>query len=275
MSSDILTPDVLYVCPSWKCNLKCEHCEISTRRSKETKYGDNVLHTLKKLQLSSSSVVVYFGGEPMLNKFQFGTILSSNMITSVSTNLLLLDEDCLRWMERTSPKVNIATSWNPTRFTDDQYKLWLRNLRKVRERGFDTKVLITLTPSLFGMQMHEVINVLKDIEKTGCDKFLFEPYVGEHEYHEAADSWLCDFVDLYKGNMENCITEKIKNWNCDCSNTWTIEPTGELVKGCPQFEKVNIPTKCLTCDNGHVCRPCVLQKTCSYPKKLARKLGVL
>lgn len=275
MTEEVIEPSVVYVCPTWKCNLKCKHCEISKRRSKETKYGAEVLYTLQKLKLSPSSLVVYFGGEPMINKFQFGTLLSSGLITSVSTNLLLLDKDCLRWLERTEPKVAIATSWNPDRFDERQYYKWLNNLETLVDKGFDTKVLITLTPSLFEMNMQEVINTLDDIEDTGCDKFLFEPYVGKKEYHEMADNWLCDFVDAYKGRMENCIVDKLKNWNCDCSNTWTIEPTGKLVKGCPQFGGVNIPNECLTCDNGHVCRPCVLQKTCSYPKKLAKKVGVL
>ena len=264
-----------YVCPSYKCNLRCDHCEIRTRRSKETRYGEKVLATLKKLDTDEDDIVVYFGGEPMLNKFQFGTILSSGKITCVSTNLLLLDDDCLRWLERTENKPAIATSWNPERFTTTQYYTWLNNMDVIINRGFDVKVLITLTPSLFGEPMNEFISILDDIEDTGCTKFLFEPYVGKHEYHDAADKWLCDFVDAYKGNMENCIIEKLSNWHCNCEETYTIEPTGELKKGCPQFHGVNIPTECLTCENGHVCRPCVLQKTCSYPKRLAKKLGVI
>lgn len=268
--------DILYVCPSWKCNLKCPHCEISTRKSKEDKWGKTVLETLKNVELNENAIVTYFGGEPMLNKFQFGTIMASGLITSVSTNLLMLDDDCLRWLNATSPKVDIATSWNPQRFPEQtRYYMWLDNLEKVTKNGFDTKVLITLTPDLFGIDFHELNDYLYDMEEAGATKFLFEPYVGEKEYHEAADKWLCDFVDHYDGGMENCIVDRLKHWNCDCTNTWTIEPTGELVKGCPQFKGVNIPSECLTCENGHVCRPCVLQKTCSYPKRLAKKLGVI
>ena len=114
------------------------------------------------------------------------------------------------------------------------------------------------------------------IEGVGVQKFLYEPYIGKNECNEKADEWLCMFHDNYTGGMTNLIEEKLDNWNCDCNEIYTLEPDGEIRKGCPDslvLKEKTYCNDCLTCDKVDRCRPCMLQKTCSYPKKLSEKLG--
>ena len=260
----------LYAIPSYKCNLNCPHCEVSNQE-----FDESFMLFMGELQAAEAENIVLFGGEPLINKRCLWEILKLGKVNTISTNLTLWEpglEDIFK-----QANVSIATSWNPHRFSVTQYKKWLRAIGALTSKDVPVRVLITLTRDLFEMDMQDVLDIFMDMEKAGADEFLFEHYVGENECNEEADEWLCRFHDESIGNikMTNLIEERLTNWQCNCDDVWTLEPSGELRKGCPQLASgVHVVNECLYCDKVGYCRPCVLQRTCSYPKKLAAKLGI-
>ena len=262
---------IVYATPWYDCCLRCNHCEIVTRKAEYNSI--NFLATLLELEVDEDDIVVFFGGEPLVHMKDMWEILKTGKITCISTNLLLYEDGLGEVLKNAD--LSVATSWNPTRFTKEQYDKWIENVWKVRQAKVDTKVLITLTPDLFAMQMEDILSVFERIEGVGVEKFEFEPYIGSKEYHKEADDFLCRFHDAYKGKMENHTTRKLYDWNCNCSNVFTIYPSGEMKRGCPMYKGINIVEDCLQCGIAYMCRPCPLLKECSYPKKYAKKLGII
>lgn len=104
---------------------------------------------------------------------------------------------------------------------------------------------------------------------------LFEPlldYQMSKDLHERADLWLCNLYDKWNFRIRNLIADKVMKWNCNCSDVWTLNPNGKLIRGCPQFEKKFVLNECLGCNLAGICRPCHLQHICSFPKNLYRKV---
>jgi len=266
----------LYAVPWYACNLNCSHCHVS-KRQVPIDFG-KFLSTLRAAE--DYDHVVLFGGEPTLDWNKFVEILDTRKISSVSTNLTVhpttfVKSEFLQTIK--SYDVSIATSWNPDRFTPALYELWFDNL-KCLTGLVDITVMITLTEDLLRIGVGTMVFVLGRLEGVGVKKFLFEPYIGDLEVHDKADEWLCELHDAYPGLMTNLLEERLSDWNCNCDETYTLEPDGVIRKGCPDLLASglqNFCVDCLTCNNSDICRPCMLQKTCSYPKKLAKKLGVL
>ena len=79
-----------------KCNLKCIHC-YSTTNYEELKKND-VKHVIDNLFRGGASIIDFGGGEPLLRDDIFDILSYSKSIglyTSISTNGILLDEDCI------------------------------------------------------------------------------------------------------------------------------------------------------------------------------------
>ena len=257
----------IYAIPTYHCNLKCPHCELHL---KEDNFSEKFFEVLCSIEKGAD--ITLFGGEPTLYRDRLERCLKTEKIASISTNLLLLDENLLSLYKEYG--ISIATSWNPQRFTDEQYLLWMSNLRKLEQNGLDCIILITLTEDLLAYQ--EFNEHLKEWDNIkSINGILFEPlldYKMKTDLHSRADLWLCELYDNWHFSMRNMIAEKVKKWNCDCSNVWTLNPTGELVRGCPQQEKKFILNECLGCSLAGICRPCHLQHICSFPKKLYEKV---
>lgn len=259
----------VYITPWYNCNLNCPHCDVHLR-----KYPDNFNKFLERLKIlkrikGAEDHFVLFGGEPLLYQDKFECIVDTGCIDSVSTNMLLWSDHVSKLFKKYN--MSIATSYNPRRFTGDNYTTWLKNLSSARREGIDIVVLITLTEDLFKTPMRQTLQVMDDIRCSGVEKFLFEPYIGTVECNEQADEWLVKFHEAYKcfhKPMKSLILDKLDNWNCDCANVRTFEPDGNLRNGCPQYTPTPVPVQCLTCGLAEKCRPCALLKTCSFPQKL-------
>lgn len=268
----------LYAVPWYKCNLNCPHCHVSHREVAEN-YG-KFLYELRRA--TDYDHVVLFGGEPTLYWGKFLEMISTNNVDSVSTNLVVYPEEFMS--SEFFPLVlkynlKIATSWNFKRFTPALRELWFNNVAFLAPRLKENfTVMITLTDDLVSTEPEFMNFILGRMEGSGVEQFLFEPYIGDFEVHEKADEWLCKVHDCYPGLMKNLLEEKLKNWNCNCDDVYTLEPDGVIRKGCPDLLASGVQNycvDCVTCEHSDVCRPCMLQKTCSYPKKLARKLGII
>lgn len=255
----------LYIIPNYECNLKCPHCNLHkiNENYNEEKFL-NVLNTV------NCNEIILFGGEPLLYKNRFKKILDTNKITSISTNLLNINQEDINNLKKYN--INIATSWNMTRFTKKQETLWINNLNLINKNNIPFIILITLTEDLIDSNINNIIELFNKLNNLqNLSGVLFEQlldYTKNDKFYARVDDWLIKINNNWKFNFKNLILEKLKNWNCNCNNIFTLTPSGVLKKGCPQYTKSHILTKCLSCELASVCKPCILQKECTFPKKL-------
>ena len=259
----------LYAVPWYTCNLQCPHCNVRNR-----KFTLNFSKFIHELRNSEADNIVLFGGEPTLMWDKFCECIWTDKVNSVSTNLVVYDENFTR--NTMAPLLNaydvdVATSWNFTRFTMQQMGQWLTNVNVLVRNNIDVLVMITLTQDLLEANLRDVYDIFGIMEQAGIETFLFEPYIGSNEVNNLADEWLVKFHKGYKGKMHSMILDRLEDWNCDCDEVQTLEPDGTILKGCPDslvIENKTFCNECLLCDKSNICRPCMLQKSCSYPKKL-------
>lgn len=255
----------VYIIPSYKCNLNCPHCDI--HNFKDEFNEDKFFNVLNKIE---SNEIILFGGEPLLNKNIFNKCINTNKITSISTNLLLINEEYIESIKKHN--INIATSWNPKRFNELEYQIWKQKLKLLKKYNLSCIVLITLTQDLFDLDLNSFKLILKEIDETeAVDGIQFEHLVDNNlnsSFHQKADEWLCQWFNNWNYKMENMIEHQINHWCHDCSKIFTLKPSGQLIKGCPQYTNAIICEECYTCNLAKICRPCMLQKTCSFPKRL-------
>lgn len=258
----------LYVIPNYKCNLSCSHCDLHL---KEDNFNSELFY--KNLKEFPADRKILFGGEPTYYLDRFEKCLEVGNIDSISTNLINFNTKIAN--DFVKYKLDIATSWNPTRFSIPQYLLWEKHLSYLAKIDLECIVLITLTPDLleypkgFLYPMFDSWNKIKSIKGV-----LFEPLLDENmpeDLHERADAWLCKLYKDWRWKFSNILKEKIiEGQICDCSEVYTLTPDGTIHKGCPQFNNFNIIEECLNCPLAGICKPCPLQKRCHFPKMLYR-----
>lgn len=263
--------DKLYIVPNYQCNLNCPHCDLHNK-----KIRFKPVEFFKSLNSINAREYILFGGEPLLYNNRFISCLKTNKITGISTNLLLLNQEKLDLLKKYD--IEISTSWNPQRFTDKQYKIWLKNLTLLAKNRLQATVLVTLTEDLLLLEKSRLFSVFNDMEQTqGVNGILFEYLLSPDTYPDFntyCDQFLCQLQYEWKWGFNNFILDRLKNWNCNCSNIRTLLPDGTIQLGCPQFELNLIKTKekCLECNLAGICNPCRLQKYCAFPKKLYQEI---
>lgn len=255
----------IYALITEECNLSCPHCDI--RKIK----NDNFNHDLFMNELlNTKGKIIFFGGEPTLYQDRLINIATDKRLENnpktISTNLIILNEELIKLYHYLD---SISTSWNPHRFSNKQYDQWLTNLQWLYDENIYPLVLITLTEDLINIPANEFLNFISSWK---CIKRIrFENYVGREtnpEFFDKVDNWLCDIYKLWNVPIENEITKILGRWYYDCSNIYSLYPNGKLRNGCPQHTYPSMPNECYTCDMAFKCKPCQLQKYCSFPKKL-------
>ncbi len=264
--------DKVYAIPTYRCNLKCPHCELHKIKCKAN--HEKFLDSLRNLEARD---IILFGGEPLLTESTYlDHIFKTGKITSISTNLTVRTKMDLLVKYIKKYNLNVSTSWNPHRFNDKTELDWIYGLYSVyRFANCKPTILVTLTEDLFNNEkFYELLDGLNGDDFLGpyISGILFEHYVGPeatNEYHQKADDFLCKIYKEWRWKFNNFIVERIKNWNCNCSSVATIEPDGKVKVGCPQYTgNINIRKECLDCSLANICNPCYLQQSCSFPKKL-------
>lgn len=257
---------VLYAMITTNCNLHCPHCEIRTRPD-----GYNRDKFIEQLNNFDGRATL-FGGEPTLYKDRMFDVIKNNTshnIKCISTNLIKLDDDLIEYYKTLG---GLATSWNPNRFSDEQYKTWLHHLDVLAPLGLSCGVLVTLTNDLFDMGPDEFLSIIKDWNPGAIRYIRFEYYVGDttKEYYDIADNFLCDVYNKWDSPITLDNISIINFGYCyDCSNVFHLTPDGELHRGCPHGYYPKVPTECYSCEMVDKCKPCRLQPYCSYPHKFA------
>lgn len=256
----------LYIIPTLNCNLKCPHCFV--RNGQETYDEKKILEFVNN---SNFDEYVLFGGEPLLYRERFFSLVQSKKISTVSTNLLLLDEQYIETIKENN--ITVATSWNPRRFTTKQYSQWLDNLSLLENHNINCTIMITLTEDLIEIDPLDFYNQYVSVwDKIKSIKYIkFEPLVDEdktEEFYEMVDDWLCLLHQYWKTHIINILENELENHFCKCENVYTLYPSGDLKHGCPMYKRTKVNMSCFGCNLSHICKPCVLQQHCVYPKKL-------
>lgn len=254
-----------YVVPSWKCNLHCPHCFVNNLSENVDK--EKFLQVLKQCkQYYPNAGFILHGGEPTFDKDLLIEILNLNIITSITTNLMYIDNEINDVINKSN--ISVATSWNSSRFELKKHRdIWFNNLKQLKEKPL---LLITLDKDLVRYKPIEIVDIIKDIPN--IDRVLFEPLLDNSlndEFQDIVDNWLCELHKVWNIGIKNIIEEQILNWNFAC-NSKTILPNGTIHNKCTMADASHKPVflnKCLKCKYNKVCIPCSLHTRCSfYPK---------
>lgn len=264
--------DTLYIIASYACNLKCSHCP-----SQLYNYQTDIVAIKQAIMQNDFDEYVLFGGEPLLDMQTFNEILSTGKLTGITTNLLMLTPDIAKTFDENGLK--IATSWNASRFTPQQYEEWHSKLKILDDAGLDCTVLITLTDDLLAIQPEKLYkDVIERIDThRSVDEIKFEYLVADNpeEYYGRCDDWLCSMHRCWKAEAINKIVDLLKRRKNikNCHTVYTLTPDGIIHRGCPlslSYKRHMFLDKCTTCEYSNICQPCILQPYCSFPKKLFR-----
>lgn len=254
----------LYLIPTNNCNLHCRHCKQCQEKYEED--HQKFLAVAKKCKFEEG---IIFGGEPLLANYDFvNSLCQLKNVKSISTNLLLLDECHLKTFRDNN--LDVATSWNPTRFTKMQTSTWISNIKQVKQNGLRLTVLITITEDLLS-STDKVFDLLNQLESIGQMSIKFEPYVpSSYSLIEQADKWLVDISRKWKWpSLENDIFLRYATGNIFiCKDIWSLYPDGTLQNSCPTGKDRVVLGECFHCQYANVCKPCNKQKVCSFFKRL-------
>lgn len=268
-----------YLIPTRRCNLSCGHCDISKTWTCEdiSKFMDS----FRKLACKNC---ILFGGEPLLLKRDtFDEIVDSGKVSSISSNLLLLDSHVIRKLAENG--ISVATSWNYSRFRDgNELDVWLLNIVKLLENRIYVTILITLTEDLcsgaesktiFFQVLDRISGIMDDERLMGNLRGVrFEPFVqSTHELIMKADALM---VEVYHRNYKfiNILADDYKRGNIhNCAEIYTLMEDGRLINSCPHEVNDNILEECLSCKYSKVCKPCKKQNVCTFFKRFFEVLN--
>lgn len=246
------------------CNLSCPHCNVLNDK---TFNNEKFFHAIENFH----GDIMAFGGEPSLYKERLLKLLSYDNVKYITTNLMILHDEYLEYYKR----LKVATSWNLNRFNKSQYSKWLKNLNTLQKHDISCLVLITMTRDLIDYDIHEFMKIIQSWNiYRSINAIEFEYVIDDSmnkDFFNQCDEWLVNvhlLWEKYNIRIWNKISDDIFYWNKDCSNVYTLEPNGELLKRCPHNSHLIIREECLTCKYAEICRPCILQQHCTFPKKL-------
>ena len=253
----------LYAMITRNCNLTCPHCDIRTNAADS--FNPELFYERLK-EFDGHKII--FGGEPSLYVDRIK--MAVKYCDSISTNLLHLTDELIEIYQ----DLGIATSWNPARFSPQEYKTWIANVKKLSNNK--PMLLITLTPDLLTYKNFKQL-ILNEFEGL-FESIVFEQLIDktkDQSFYSAVDEWLCDLHDFWIHNISTpCYPFERTDWQFDCAENWTMLPNGLMRYGCPNYPNnyQGILSDCYHCEYVSICRPCQLQKQCSCPKQLMKKI---
>ena len=219
---------------------------------------------------------VLFGGEPLsLSNDKISHILDANKVDSISTNLLLLDDNKLKLIKEYN--LDVATSWNPNRFDNKQYELWIKNIAILLDNQVKVTVLITLTEDLFKSNLKTMLEDLDILSNQYLVGVQFEQFVQSTiKLVQQSDEFMVKIYDNWNYKYDNLLALKYKEGNLNfCNSIMSLLPNGDLKIGCPQTENNQLLNNCFECKYNKVCKPCIKQTTCTFLKRFYQKVNAL
>lgn len=263
---------IFYVVPSWKCNLNCSHCTVKNQSFNINKKAFFNTLICQKEEYPNATFILH-GGEPTFDKKLFVDILNTNIISSITTNLVFNDEQILEMIN--DYDLEVATSWNPKRFSSKTLLAnWMNNLTKLKKSPL---LLITLDKDIINISPKDMIKIVKSFKN--IKEILFECLIDnslDDDFQNKVDIWLCELDEQWitqKINIKNLIKEYILDWNFNC-NSKTILPDGTIQEKCifANNYKPHVLSKCIKCKYNKVCIPCKLHTRCSFFPKFYERV---
>lgn len=264
----------IYALLTRRCNLTCPYCDVKD-------VNDNYDHEkFINVLRSFNGGITLFGGEPTLYRDRLKSVLYDPgilpKVMTITTNLMIMDDEMIQIFKDCK---TIGTSWNPSRFNEKEYETWKKHLSMLSGH-LRARVLVTMTFDLLRMDPSDVVDIIATWDNTAIRDVVFENLIDDRcddKYFEKVDNWLCE---LYDAACEKKLVVKFTTnmgdqlIRCfDCSQIYHLEPDGTVKPGCPHTGKhVYVPDACYSCDLAGECRPCRLQRYCSFPKKFHNKL---
>lgn len=252
------------------CNLSCPYCDVKNNEDHWNR--DKFMQQLHDFD----GEIILFGGEPTLYKDRLLDVFLSDpvvnrKIRSITTNMIKIDDTILSILQIIGA---IGTSYSPSRFSDEEYNTWLKNINEFGEKvpGKTIRVLATMTEELISKTPEEMMKIMSEWNSKVLDEINFEYYVGpeaDEDYFARCDQWLCDLYNAWDTPIKLYNIKRMRPWYNDCTGIVTLHPDGTFTQGCPHSGNFCVPDKCYTCDKADVCRPCRLQRYCSYAHKFA------
>lgn len=272
----------VYVCPSFACNLNCSHCFLKNLPI-NTEW-DTLFSSIEYLNNNAGPHLVFdlFGGEPLiLDKNRFSEIMSlfKGREYIISSNLINYSEFYLSYLKDASL---VNTSWNPSRFSVEQYNNWRNTVSFLTSNGVRVAIMITLTKDLISQEESPglITKMLGELKASSAD---FDYLIGKgYPEPEVVDNYLNAIFDKFKENCPDCIFTKVQKMRTavkegrkfkDCSNFYTLLPTGKIKRGCAYCENLKVREECKYCEYYDICNgSCPLTEACSFPKKLFERI---
>ncbi|MEI7512843.1 MAG: radical SAM protein [Candidatus Uhrbacteria bacterium] len=279
-------PTILYLMLAQGCNFACSYCPIPGMAAR---YGETLLtpedaakgvrlwnEHLREHSPDDSRFLIFYGGEPLLNKPTFASVLADieklkrdgelatrNLNLMLATNGSLVDEDVLDLCVRHEILVAVGLD-GPAAINDRHRRLAVGGgtyekivgaVTALRRRGVKVAVSASLTPENVG-KTEDVIRVYQEL---GVEKFGFNfmkgraaqelvPEGGREAFERAAISTVLEGLWKYgAARYEYQSEKKVSAFrardffpvDCTCyGNQLVIQPDGQ-VSNCP-FYKANL-----------------------------------
>lgn len=238
-----------YIEPTNACNLRCPFClgwqERSTRR-KGMMSLDSFRKIVDEIAPYTYWIDLYNRGEPLVNLAAIEMIAYAhvrNIAIKFSTNMHLLDEECIEQLVRSGLDYLVVPLDGGTQETYEKYRVGgdfetvLRNVRLVAEkkRELNSRTpYITVRTLIMKHNEHEMDAIRALAQDIGVDNLIFTLMITNVEEDSAIDEWLPE-DETYSWYDYEYKTNKITGSMRSCSELWqrmTINWDGSVFPCC-------------------------------------------
>ena len=247
-------PRVLRIEPASKCNLACTHCPTGTiempRGIMQDDVFSKILDSIKEKKNYIKVVVLYHGGEPLMNKnfFEMAAQVRSHLplsfIKSVSNGMILTQKNSEKLIHSGIDLIEFsldgisASNSDEIRVNSDAHRIInnIKYLLNLKEKYTETRLKVAITSTQFITKEQSF-----PLTDPPNPEWLVNIFQNRVQYKTTwAMRWphmkiLNDTSDQSKGKIYNLITDKtsVEKNNCDhVINRITIRHNGDVVPCC-------------------------------------------
>lgn len=275
-------PTILYLMTSWNCNLDCKYCPFPklTKNTKAQNLSTKnafagidlwVEHLKEKYDPDLQYFVIFYGGEPLLNKKvirdsldylkkkQQMDELPNNINIMLATNGILVDDEIIALCKKY--KITVTVGLDGPKSINDVLKIdnngtgtfdkIVDKIKLLIKRSVKTCVSASITP----FNIHQISDYSKFFAKLGVEKFGFNFLKGRALLELVGQGGLENYYRMAsRGIIKNALNQKNvgfeyqmekkqtafdnKNFfpvDCTCyGNQIVIQPDGQI-SNCPFF----------------------------------------
>ncbi len=233
----LITPDILQVSLTYKCNLRCKMCSIMNLPQQENELSTNqVFHVIDEAKINEIKQILFTGGEPFLRKdiFEICKYASERgLISIVTTNGTLIDEKLAETISNS--KINhIHFSLDGLEEVNDFFRgsavfsKVIRAIELLNEKRKSNHVFsIGIACIVMNKNVKDLFKVFQLSDTLGVDSINFQPLIKDNtNFVNQGDT------DFWLGNDDIRILEeeilKIKSFRAKHTIV-TQEPRMELL----------------------------------------------